>query len=208
MEIQTEKSAQIQVLLKEYERVCSDIRAIETMNDKVVGFGLTLVGAGFAYGVQQNIVEIFFFLPVALLGVLLYAVLQYHNMFWFGGYKRAVEEKVNELSSGPVLNWEALVADQRGRIHAINAAMASIYLTLIVGITWYSLYRIFMAAPQVLGYLYLVIVFELLVLFGFSVRQMTAAYRQAYNASRSALSSEAPKTTDSVEVTSERIAKL
>jgi hypothetical protein len=43
---------------------------IESTNDKVVGFGLTLVGAGFAYGVQQNIVEMFFFLPIALIGVM------------------------------------------------------------------------------------------------------------------------------------------
>jgi hypothetical protein len=60
----------IELLVKEYERISSDIRIIESTNDKVVGFGLTLVGAGFAYGVQQNIVEMFFFLPIALIGVM------------------------------------------------------------------------------------------------------------------------------------------
>jgi hypothetical protein len=74
----------VELLVNEYERISSDICIIESTDDKVVGFGLTLVAAGFAYGVQQNIVEMFFFLPIALVGIMLYAILQYHNMFWFG----------------------------------------------------------------------------------------------------------------------------
>jgi hypothetical protein len=110
---------EIDILMKEYERLAADIRGIETMIEKVVGFGITLVGAGFAYGVQQNIIEMFFFLPIALIGVLLYAILQYHNMFWFGGYKRAVEERINELSGKVVLNYGDGVCNSGGRRHLV-----------------------------------------------------------------------------------------
>ena len=133
----------IQTLLKEYERVSTDIRAIETMNDKVVGFGLTIGGAAFAYGIQQNIAEVFFVVPVALIGVFFYATLQYYNMYWLGGYKRAVEDRINVLSRQVVLGWEALVETRRKRVNIINASLVSIYLALLVAATGYSLFRIF-----------------------------------------------------------------
>ena len=117
----------IATLMAEYERVSADVRGIETMNDKVVGFGITLVGAGFAYGVQQNIIEMFFFLPIALIGVMLYAILQYYNIFWFGGYKRAIEDKVNHLAGGILLSWETIITKRRRRLHAINVSMAAVY---------------------------------------------------------------------------------
>jgi FtsH-binding integral membrane protein len=178
---------EIDILMKEYERLAADIRGIETMIEKVVGFGITLVGAGFAYGVQQNIIEMFFFLPIALIGVLLYAILQYHNMFWFGGYKRAVEERINELSGKVVLNWETLIAKQRGRIHTINATMATVYVTAVVGVTWYSLVKIFSTQDFWLALIYAWIVLSFLVLAGFSIREMTSAYGRAYKDSRVAI---------------------
>lgn len=127
MDQQPSAHPDIAVLVKEYERVSADIRTIEGMNDKVVGFGLTLVGAGFAYGVQQNLVEVFFFLPIALIGVMLYALLQYHNMFWFGGYKRAIEDRINQLSGHTVVCWEGLVA--RRRAHPPHQHQYGCYLS-------------------------------------------------------------------------------
>jgi hypothetical protein len=70
-----------EALQREYERVASDIRGIETSNDKAIGFGLTVVGVGLAYGIKEDIAVVFPFLPIALIGVFLYGILQYHNLF-------------------------------------------------------------------------------------------------------------------------------
>lgn len=109
-------------LQKEYDRLSTDIRAIETNNDKAIGFGLTVVGVGLAYGFKEQLAQVFLFLPIALMGVFLYGVLQYHNLFWLGGYKRAVEEKINKLAGRKVVCWEELVHEKRGRTNVINAS--------------------------------------------------------------------------------------
>lgn len=174
----------IQTLLKEYERVSTDIRAIETMNDKVVGFGLTIGGAGFAYGVQQHLTEIFFVVPIALISVFFYATLQYHNMFWFGGYKRAIEERINTLSSTTVLGWEALVETRRKRVNIINASLVFIYLALLVAATGHSLYQIFSSQTAAVFFMYAAFIVSLMFLLLFSVRQMFSAFTRSYKASQ------------------------
>jgi hypothetical protein len=178
------KDADIQALLREYERVCTDVRAIETMNDKVVGFGLTIGGAAFAYGIQQHLGEVFFVVPVALIGVFFYATLQYHNMFWFGGYKRAVEERINALSGTTVLGWEALVETRRRRVNVINASLVFIYLALLVTATTYSLYQIFSTQPPLFAQLYAAFILVLMLFLLASVRQMFGAFKRSYDASR------------------------
>lgn len=120
-----------ETLQKEYERLSADIRGIETVNDKAVGFGLTVVGIGLAYGIEKDLAVVFAFLPVALFGVFLYGTLQYHNLFWLGGYKRAVEEKINELAGRNVIAWEAVVQNRRGRVNVINVGLATVYLTVL-----------------------------------------------------------------------------
>jgi hypothetical protein len=174
----------LQTFLKEYERVSSDIRVIEAMNDKVVGFGLTIVGAGFAYGIQQNLLLTFFFLPLGFLGVFFYATLQYHNMFWLGGYKRALEEKINELSERTVLRWEALVETRRQRVNVINASLVSIYLVLLVSAVAYSFARIIANFSPMIAYAFAVVILTFAVLLVISIGQMFRAFARSYSASR------------------------
>lgn len=162
----------------------ADIRVIETTNDKVVGFGLTIVGAGFAYGIQQHLLPVFFFLPVGFLGVFFYATLQYHNMFWFGGYKRALEENINELSGRTVLRWEALVETRRQHVNVINASLVSIYLMLLASAVAYSFAQIVNNFSSLVAYVFAMVILILMVLLVVSVRQMFSAFTRSYSASR------------------------
>jgi hypothetical protein len=131
-----------ETLQKEYERLATDIRGIETANDKAIGFGLTIVGLGLAYGIKENLALVFIFLPIALMGVFLYGTLQYHNLFWLGGYKRAVEEKINELAGRNVISWEALVQQRRGRVNVINVGLTLVYLGIFVAVASISTERV------------------------------------------------------------------
>jgi len=187
MDHTTQTNANIQTLLKEYERASVDIRAIETMNDKVIGFGLTIIGAGFTFGIQHSILPVFFFLPLAFIGVFFYATLQYYNMFWLGGYKRALEERINLLSNYNVLCWEALVETRKERVNIINTSLVSIYFSLLFAATAYSLFQVFLNLSFMAGYLCTAIVLLFVVLLAFSIRQMFGASARSYVASRELL---------------------
>lgn len=175
---------QVEILVKEYERASADIRSIEANNDKIVGFGLTLVGAGFTYGVIQSLVEVFFFLPVASIGVILYTTLQYHNILWIGGYKRAIEDKVNLIIGSDVMIWERVVSRHRTRVHVVNLSMTALYGTTIFAITWYSLYRIFSSHYGVLAWEYMWILLAFLILMGLAIKEMSTAFDRSYRAAR------------------------
>ena len=101
---------------QECERVASDIRQLESMVDRFTGLGITVVGAGFAYGLSStwHADEIFFLLPVGLSGIYYVCFDRMRTILWLGAYKRALEDRINELSQKTVLNWEYLVQEHRG----------------------------------------------------------------------------------------------
>jgi hypothetical protein len=177
----------IDILHKEYERVASHIRLLEATNDKIVGFGISIIVAGFAYGIQYKIAEIFFFLPVALIGVFLYATLQYYNLFWLGGYACAVEELINELAGHTLLYWETLIQSQRPRTNLNNIGLVLLYLGIFVAITLYSVDHVFALYDRWLAWVDAGVVFSFTSLLFFAVRNMMGAYRQSYEASTQAL---------------------
>src|SRR5207253_1081521 len=146
-----------ETLQKEYERLATDIRGIETANDKAIGFGLTIVGLGLAYGIKESLAMVFLFLPIALMGVFLYGTLQYHNLFWLGGYKRAVEEKINELAGRNVISWEALVQMRRGRVNVINVGLALVYLGIFVAVATISTEKVWSEYGRKIGLPFIVI---------------------------------------------------
>ena len=80
-------------LRDEYKRVCTDITTLETQNEKIVGFALTIIGAGATYGVKEGLDEVFFALPFALLNVGVFTLWHYYRIFRLGGYKLSIEEK-------------------------------------------------------------------------------------------------------------------
>ena len=59
------------IFQQDYERTAQHIRLLELTNDKIVGFGITIVVVGFTYGIQSKIDQAFFFLPIAFIGVFL-----------------------------------------------------------------------------------------------------------------------------------------
>ena len=168
-----------EALQREYERVASDIRGIETSNDKAIGFGLTVVGVGLAYGVKEDIAVVFLFLPIALIGVFLYGILQYHNLFWLGGYKRAVEEKINEISGRTVICWEDLVQTQRRRVNAINIGLTVVYVVVLIAVASISSEKVFAAFGSTFGVIFGFSELALLGLMLCGIRRMFRGYDEA-----------------------------
>ena len=98
-----------QVLLKEYERLCTDIRSIESANEKILGLGFTLIAPGATAGIFQEVAPIFFVLPIAVVGIVAYAAVSYLCIFSMGGYKRHLEDLINAQAGEKLLLWEQLV---------------------------------------------------------------------------------------------------
>ena len=179
-----EKKANLQygeAVLREHERVCSEIRNIEINNRRVIGFGLSIIGVGFAYGVSEKVSELMFFVPVALAGVFLFAMLQYNNLFWFGGYKRLLEKQVNEAFGKPVVSWESVV-NQRPRIHVINGSLVAVYVLVAVAATIFSLIEVITLYPPLVYWSFTALIVSLYVAALLSARRMARAYGEAVKA--------------------------
>lgn len=175
-------------LTMEYQRVCEEIRSIENQNDKIVGVGLTIIGAGVLYGLSQNLNEVFIALPFMLIAVLFWAVLQYHNLLRFGGYKRALEEEINRVLGRPVLVWELLLADDQRRLHVTNAPLITLYYVFLVAVSSYSEYRVFPAFGSAVGFIEGGSILGCLLILIFSVRRALRAFERAHEAATAHLS--------------------
>lgn len=173
-------------LHQEYERAATHIRMLESVNDKIVSIAVTLIVAGFGYGLRENIDVVFLFLPIGFIGVFLYTSLQYVNMFWMGGYARAVEEKVNALTGSRVIYWETLVATVRPRRNVSNVALIGLYLVLFVGITSQCFSRVFAHYGMGVGWAYAGFILFCSLCLLLSTREMLSAYERSYQASKAA----------------------
>ena len=130
-----------QVLLKEYERLCTDIRAIESANEKILGLGFTLIGLGATAGIFQKVAPIFFVLPIAVVGIIAYAVVCYLCIYSMGGYKRHLEDRINAQAGEALLLWEQLVRF-RERTSINGHVLRAIYLVISLSVFTISLLQL------------------------------------------------------------------
>ncbi len=169
----------IQTMTMEYERICTEIRLIEAANVKIVGFALTILSSGLAYGIHHKLNEVLFFVPVALSGVIFYAILQYHNMMWFGGYKKYLEQRISETLGDIAFGWEHVV-EKRPRVNVINISLIGTYLLVGAGIVIYCLVKIVHNYDEIVYIPYSVLVVALFSLVLVSLRYMAKAFGNSY----------------------------
>jgi hypothetical protein len=168
-----------EMLRSEYERMCVEIRAIEANNEKAIAFGLSIISAAFAVGIAQHVREIFFIVPVAIVGVFFYAVLMYTYVFSMGGYKAFLEDRLNELMGSRFLLWERLV-QVRQKDNMIRPAMVCIYLLISSVLTYVSIMNIFDGYGFLVGWAVLLVTLSLLLVLVFALRRMLRMYHQIY----------------------------
>lgn len=119
----------LSVLLSEYQRTCGEIKSIESNNEKIVGFGLTIISAAFVSGLSQDISEVHFIIPPAVVGVLLYGMMTYCNVFSLAGYKRYLEDEINLIMERNILVWEQLVIE-REKWNASRIGLMIVYFSV------------------------------------------------------------------------------
>lgn len=126
------------VILKEYDRVCADIRGYESYTDRIVGLGFTLLSIGLTVGVAQKVAVVFFILPIALIGVLAYAVMNARWVRELGAYKEHLEYKLNKMCGEEILIWEKLVLENVST-NSSFVALWAVYFIVSVTIFYVSI---------------------------------------------------------------------
>lgn len=167
------------VLLKEYERLCTDIRSIESANEKILGLGFTLIGLGATAGIFQKVAPIFFVLPIAVVGIIAYAAVCYLCIFSMGGYKRHLEDRINAQAGETLLVWEQLVRF-RERTSINGHVLRAIYLIISVSIFAISILQLSenygLRTAWAMGALLFVLVSAVYV----GIRQMNSVFDRTY----------------------------
>lgn len=149
------------MLLQEHQRVCDDIRSIESSGDKIISIFLVILGAGLTFGIEKNIGYIFALVPIAILSVLFYSIMMYVWVFSLGGYKLHLEEVLNEIAGKNILLWERIVPI-RQTLNLASKVLISIYVLVCGAISAVSVYKIFSIYGQVAGH-----VFSAILIIGF-----------------------------------------
>jgi hypothetical protein len=139
-------TADLEILLEQYRILSDDIRAVESMSEKMLSVGFTMISALIVYCLKENIREVYFASTPAYLGLLLFMSSQYNTVFWKGGHKRAIEKQVNLIAGRNILFWEELAEHGRKRFTFQNAMFGAFLLLTVVAVFVFStvmIYKIF-----------------------------------------------------------------
>jgi hypothetical protein len=142
--------------------------------------GLTVLSAGFVYGIKENLEEILLVLPIGLYGVIFYAIFNTTIVLTLGGHKKYLAERINTYFGEELLIWES-VANK-----IIHRNIAQICL--------HFLYAVFLIASVLVGYnsassnsylkLYIAVITGLSIALVISLIVMGKAFNKSYSISK------------------------
>ena len=131
---------QLDVLLKDYDRLSTDIRAFEGSIERYLGIGGTFVAAAVTFAATTGPVIVWYMLPLAMFCMTMMTLDKLRNIMWLGGYKRAVELRINSLSGVSVVCWEAFIQSQRKKPDIFFVNNLTFLLGIQAVLTGYSVY--------------------------------------------------------------------
>lgn len=171
--------------------MCTEIRAVESNNEKAIAFGLSIITAAFSIGVAQHVTAIFLIIPEALVGVFLYATTLYTYVFSMGGYKAYLEDRLNGLAGQKILFWERMVI-VRQSFNPTRPALVAIYLFIgvILGAVSEAYIKIEYGLPVMIGIALItaVLLYVLLI----ALRRMLGIYALIYEEATKAFRAKQP----------------
>ncbi|MFH1033273.1 MAG: hypothetical protein V1806_02090 [Pseudomonadota bacterium] len=126
-----EKEVMIQLLMKEYELLTQEIKERVGRSDKIMGFGITIIGAGISYGINEELNEILILMPLAFMGIILYAIYNTTIVMALGGCKQLIAERVNDNFPQNILIWESI--SRRLVHHSIAIKCLDILYAIFLG---------------------------------------------------------------------------
>src|SRR5205814_1667055 len=123
MDTTSDASRKVDILLKEHDIICTQIREMVSYSDRMFGFGVTILGAVFLYGTKEGAHAITIATPFAITLLLLFCSSIYAAILSLGGYRRYLEDRLYGFIGERLLMWEHITP----RILHNSFAVTSLY---------------------------------------------------------------------------------
>ena len=169
----------LDLLVKQSDGFGSAITSLMLLSERVIGVGSSIVLAALAVAVKEKAYEVVLILPVPMFALYFYFVNLHTAVLEMGGYKKRLEEQINELVGRPLYLWETALVSQR------HANLANIFLAIIFGL----ILLLFIAASLYVAYsyplrwvFYTQVSTNTIFLIGLvvSIKRMTTAFARTY----------------------------
>jgi hypothetical protein len=86
-----EATVKLDLMIKEYTHVATEIAALYRSTDRPLAIGLAVVSGGLLLGLQDNLTQVLLVLQLALFGVLFSFLVILTELKALGGYRRFLE---------------------------------------------------------------------------------------------------------------------
>ena len=135
-----------ELLLQEYLRLCTEVRSVESSNDRIVALLLAVLGVGATAGLSSRVVEVFFVIPWLAVGVGAFAGSNYMAIYSLAAYKDYLSVQLNKEAGEDILFWEAVVSAREKR-NLLGKLLIAIYGAVALGLIGLSVYQIYQHYP-------------------------------------------------------------
>jgi hypothetical protein len=105
---------------------------------RIATIGITVVGGSLVLGAQNGDLQplVIVFLPFSLGWAYLYSLLMIHEINAMGGYRRHLEERLNQLVGQVTVAWESQVAPRTVHRSVANVSLNIVYAILSIVVGW------------------------------------------------------------------------
>ena len=103
----------LQILLAEHTIVQQSVWRLLSAGERAITFAVAIMVAALAYGLNGKIELLITFLPIIVLGAILFWIDFFTEILSMAGYELFLEEAINELVGHNVVVWELLVGKRR-----------------------------------------------------------------------------------------------
>jgi hypothetical protein len=135
---------EIQFLMMEYRNVVGAINRTLDSRGRAISFGVTIVTASLVLAPAEYRRHAFVLLPCALIGLLLYYIQSIRETCLLRGYRKWLEERINQHANKPALLWESSLyglmggaaVDKFGFLNMVQAVAVVLSVVLAVYTTF------------------------------------------------------------------------
>lgn len=103
----------LQILLAEHTIVQQSVWRLLGASERAVTFAIGIMVAALAYGLNGKIELLITFLPIIVLGAVLFWIDFFTEILSMAGYELFLEEAINEVVGHNIVVWELLVGKRR-----------------------------------------------------------------------------------------------
>ena len=124
-----------EVLVKQWDRLCQDIRATALTVDKLMTIGLALAAAALAFQPQDKSRQhlLYLLLPIPAYGIFIYGSVLWRGVMVYAGHRQYLEEEINRVVGRPLLFVQRLTVEKlHSTLEVYLAFFACVALLLFV----------------------------------------------------------------------------